>query len=77
MPSPQPVVAIAAVGNPQSFAVCVLQANIFDNPTSGLLFGPGREGQGVTMIVHCCGADIWKTQLPKSISTTTTTAGAA
>jgi translation initiation factor 2D len=72
MSSPQPIVAIVATGNPQPFAVGILQVDIFDNRSTsagGLLFGPGRQGLGVT-IVHCYGDDIWKAQLPKSTITT-------
>jgi translation initiation factor 2D len=73
MSSPQPIVAIVAMGNPQPFAVGILQADLlFDNRSTsagGLLFGPGRQGLGVT-IVHCYGDDIWKAQLPKSTITT-------
>jgi translation initiation factor 2D len=65
----QRVVAICVMGNPQPFAVGILQADLLHNHPRTGRFGPGQQGLGVT-IVHCYGDDLWQTQLPKIISAT-------
>jgi translation initiation factor 2D len=64
----QRVVAICVMGNPQPFAVGILQTDILHNHAMSGRFGPGQQGLGVT-VVHCYGDDIWQTQLPKIITT--------